>query len=126
MLVSDALIEVRRQLSDTGSSPRWSSTVLKGYLTTAGLWVVRTRPDMLLSDTLIMATTPFQDEDGVQLDSLSSDTDTIELPSDGTHALLLMASSYALQEDSDDRTNWERADLYNKEAYVILTGSTVR
>ena len=100
---SDILADVRENLSDSGAS-RWSTETLLKRITGAVTDIFDLRPDLLLraNGTLIE---PLEVEDVA---------DEIELPPSLRETLALMATSKALAQDSDDRTNLERSVFYQK------------
>jgi len=109
MDAQDVLTEARQLLSDE-SKIRWSDVDLFPKLTTALYDVKKERPDLLLVDG----------------DSL---TDVAEVTSIGQElpfgldmlmALSLLTASNALNGDSDDRTNLDRAVAFRKLALEQL------
>jgi len=109
MTAGQVLTEVRRLLSDVGSS-RWSDPVLLRYLSNAVRFVAGMRADLLLQ------------EDGTitEVSELNYGADEIGLPEDVRGILADLTASSALQEDSDDRVNMERAAAYEDRAVARL------
>jgi len=110
MNVSDILSMVRVHLADT-TKTRWSDPNLLHYFAGAVHEAAELRSDLLLTDHGLMT---LQEE----FDA----TDTLDWPLATRLPLVMLTTAAALQEDSDDRTNLERASTYRSTALAGLTG----
>ena len=113
MIVSDVLIDVRRELRDTDpNNYRWPDETLWRYLGDAERMIKRWRPDLFLQTNNSMSTTAEYD----------ANDDTLVLSDDERMGLTALVCSRSLGEDADDTVNANRSNDYFVKAHNNLVG----
>lgn len=101
MTASDVITAARRVLADEGSPYRWDNTRLTQYVNDALREAVRRRPDLLLKTDHTLQTVADKNIG-----------ETLILGEYWRQALAFFVASRALQEDSADKVNLDRAEQY--------------
>lgn len=109
MTAQNVIDDARRHLADSAGT-RWTDATLLICLSNALFEVEDLRPDLTLvdGDSLVTVAT------------VTAVGDTLPFGSETRGALAYLTAANALSEDSDDRTNMERADQYRNTAVKLL------
>lgn len=103
MLASDVITSVRRILNDENAGAyRWPTPTLLRYLSEAQFKIYRWRPDLFLDSS----------SEIVEPSNITSAGTTISLAERWREAIANIVAGKALQEDSDDTINQNRARYF--------------